>query len=53
MEYAANVQCSTKDTYTALHLAAKGNHKEICELLLKNGAELEITTKVIKYYCLL
>lgn len=34
-----------KSGYTALHYAARNGHVEVCKLLLKNGADVNATTK--------
>ena len=41
-----NVDSTTKDGYSSLHIAAKEGHEEIASLLIDHGANLNLFTKV-------
>ena len=41
MQNGANVNAITKDGFCALKIAAKENHVEIAELLIRHGADME------------
>ena len=47
LQHGATVDAVTKDSYTALHIAAKEGQEEVASLLLDHQASLTATTKVL------
>ena len=47
LEAGAAVDATTKDHYTPVHIACKEGHLDVLELLIDQGADLSITTKVL------
>lgn len=52
LQHGAAVDAVTKDSYTALHIAAKEGQEEVASLLLDHKANLTATTKVCKLFYL-
>ncbi len=46
LKYGANPNLTTRDAYTALHIAAKDGRADIVQFLLSNGADPDSRTKV-------
>ncbi|KAL7058515.1 hypothetical protein AAHC03_016679 [Spirometra sp. Aus1] len=40
LDHGANVNATDKELWTPLHAAATCGHKELCDLLIKRGADL-------------
>jgi hypothetical protein len=40
IEYGADVDAKTKDTWTPLYYAARNGHREVCEILIRHGANV-------------
>ena len=46
LQHGASPDATTKDLYTALHIASKEGHEDVVAVLLDHGANHLLTTKV-------
>ena len=47
LKYGASKDATTKEHYTALHIAVREGREEVVQLLLENGAKMKSKTKVV------
>ena len=46
LQYKADVNAAMHDGHTPLHMACKENHVNVCHVLIENGANIQLATKV-------